>query len=84
IIQLKHEGIQSLSIGRSTNAGSPYTKDSDYTVDMLSGKITCMGNNLKPGTKAFVNYTYADPTKVTAADIIGAVNAAGDRTGMKV
>lgn len=84
IIQLKHEGIQSLSIGRSTNAGSPYTKDSDYTVDMLSGKITCMGNNLKPGTKDFVNYTYADPTKVTAADIIGAVNAAGDRTGMKV
>ncbi|MBJ3556411.1 phage tail sheath family protein, partial [Salmonella enterica subsp. enterica serovar Indiana] len=46
--------------------------------------ITCMGTNLKPGVQAYVNYTYADPTKVTAADIIGAVNTAGDRTGMKL
>ncbi len=50
---------------------------------MLTGKITCMGTNLKPGVQAYVNYTYADPTKVTAADI-GAVNTAGDRTGMKL
>lgn len=30
------------------------------------------------------SYNYADPTKVTPADIIGAVNAAGNRTGMKL
>lgn len=82
-IQLKHGAVQTMSIGRSTNAGNAYIKGTDYTIDMLTGKITCMGTNLKPGVQAYVNYTYADPTKVTAADIIGAVNTAGDRTGMK-
>lgn len=31
-----------------------------------------------------VSYEYADPSKVTAADIIGGVNSAGNRTGMKL
>lgn len=83
-IQLKHGAVQTINIGRSTNAGNAYIKGTDYTIDMLTGKITCMGTNLKPGVQAYVNYTYADPTKVTAADIIGAVNTAGDRTGMKL
>ncbi|MDI5822489.1 phage tail sheath family protein, partial [Salmonella enterica subsp. enterica serovar Kentucky] len=83
-IQLKHGAVQTMSIGRSTNAGNAYIKGTDYTIDMLTGKITCMGTNLKPGVQAYVNYTYADPTKVTAADIVGAVNTAGDRTGMKL
>lgn len=82
--QLKHGALQTVAIGRSTNAGSPYISGTDYTVDMLMGTVTCMGVNLKPGTKAYANYTYADPTKVTAAEIIGAVNTAGDRTGMKL
>ncbi len=84
LIQLKHGAVQTMSIGRSTNAGNAYIKGTDYTIDMLTGKITCMGTNLKPGVQAYVNYTYADPTKVTAADIVGAVNTAGDRTGMKL
>ncbi|CAH5052461.1 Putative prophage major tail sheath protein [Enterobacter cloacae] len=84
IIQLKHGAVQSLTIGRGANATSPYTIGTDYTVDMLTGKIICKGLNLQPGTKAYVNYTYTDPTKVTSADIIGTVNAAGDRTGMKL
>lgn len=83
-IQLKHGAVQTINIGRSTNAGNAYIKGTDYTIDMLTGKITCMGTNLKPGVQAYVNYTYADPTKVTAADIVGAVNTAGDRTGMKL
>lgn len=83
-IQLKHGAVQTMSIGRSTNAGNAYIKGTDYTIDMLTGKITCMGTNLKPGVQAYVNYTYADPTKVTAADIVGEVNTAGDRTGMKL
>ncbi len=83
-IQLKHGAVQTMNIGRSTNAGNAYIKGTDYTIDMLTGKITCMGTNLKPGVQAYVNYTYADPTKVTAADIVGAVNTAGDRTGMKL
>ncbi|QLO44602.1 phage tail sheath family protein [Citrobacter freundii] len=83
-VQLKHGVLQIVAIGRSSNAGSPYTKDTDYTIDMLTGKVTCIGPNLKPGTKAYANYTYTDPTKVTAADVIGAVNTAGDRTGMKL
>ncbi|EBY8261178.1 phage tail sheath family protein [Salmonella enterica subsp. enterica serovar Oslo] len=84
LIQLKHGAVQTMSIGRNTSAGNAYVKGTDYTIDMLTGKITCMGNNLKPGVQAYVNYTYADPTKVVAADIVGEVNTAGDRTGMKL
>ncbi|WP_318367377.1 phage tail sheath family protein [Enterobacter sp.] len=83
-VQLKYGGVQSFAIGRSSNADTPYSKNTDYTVDMLTGKVTCMGENLKPGTRAYASYTYADPTKVTAAEIIGAINTAGDRTGMKL
>ncbi|WP_435951681.1 phage tail sheath subtilisin-like domain-containing protein [Dryocola sp. BD626] len=83
-IQLKHGALQTLVVSRSTNGTSPYTKGTDYTVDMVTGKITCKGSILKPEVKVYVNYTYTDPTKVTSADVIGAVNAAGDRTGMKL
>ncbi len=58
-IQLKHGAVQTMNIGRSTNAGNAYIKGTDYTIDMLTGKITCMGINLKPGVQAYVNYTYA-------------------------
>ncbi|WJY16811.1 phage tail sheath subtilisin-like domain-containing protein [Pectobacteriaceae bacterium CE90] len=64
------------------DAGSaPYVLDTDYTLDQQTGVISRLNKSIDA---ALASYDYADPTKVTAADIIGAVNAAGNRTGMKL
>ncbi|GKT21659.1 phage tail sheath subtilisin-like domain-containing protein [Acidovorax sp. SUPP3334] len=56
----------------------------DYTTDPLTGQITrTLGGAIPAGATLTVGYTHADPTKVTPADVIGAVNAAGHRTGMQ-
>ncbi|EFH3410642.1 phage tail sheath subtilisin-like domain-containing protein [Escherichia coli] len=54
----------------------------NYTVDAGTGVVTCPTVNA--GDTLFATYRYIDPTKITAADIIGAINAAGQRTGMKL
>jgi phage tail sheath protein FI len=62
-----------------------YVEGVDYTIDLVNGRMT----RLKAGAIASgavqlqASYDYADPTKVTAADIIGTVNAAGMRTGLQ-
>ncbi|WP_263063037.1 phage tail sheath subtilisin-like domain-containing protein [Dickeya dadantii] len=64
------------------DAGStPYVLDTDYTLDQQTGVISRLNKTIDT---ALASYDYADPTKVTATDIIGAVNAAGNRTGMKL
>lgn len=61
-----------------------YVLNTDYTADPLTGQIRRKaGAAIAAGATLKVDYSYADPTKVTAADIIGTVNAAGQRTGMK-
>ena len=64
--------------------GQPYAEGEDYVFDAQTGVLTNLGKSIAAGAKAKASYNYADPTKVTAADIIGAVNAAGNRTGMKL
>lgn len=64
--------------------GQPYVEGQDYSLDAQSGAITNLGKSIAAGATATASYNYADPTKVTPADIIGAVNAAGNRTGMKL
>lgn len=54
----------------------------NYTVDAGTGIVTCPTVNA--GDTLFATYRYIDPTKITAADIIGAINAAGQRIGMKL
>lgn len=61
-----------------------YVLDTDYTVDALRGKIVRKaGGSIASGATLTVSYEHADPTKVTPADIIGALDAAGNRTGMQ-
>lgn len=82
--QLSYTALQTLTLSRISGGGSPYILNTDYTVNMHTGELTCLEGALKAGMAVYANFTYNDPTKVTAADIIGAVNAAGDRTGMKL
>lgn len=61
-----------------------YVKDTDYTLEPLSGALVRLkAGAIANGAPAKASYDYADPTKVTQADIIGAVNAAGVRTGLQ-
>ncbi|MGJ5919827.1 phage tail sheath subtilisin-like domain-containing protein, partial [Pseudomonas aeruginosa] len=61
-----------------------YSKDVDYRVDMQTGRLQRLaGGTIPVGGTVQVECTYADPSLVTPADIIGSVNAAGLRTGLK-
>ena len=66
------------------NGGTPtYVLNIDYTLDTLNGTITRVpGGAISSGGAIEVTYTYADPTTVDAADIIGAV-VGSDRTGLQ-
>lgn len=66
-----------------------YTLATDYTIDLRTGKGTRVATGTIPAstvavpTQIKVSYSYADATKVTASDIIGSINASGQRLGMK-
>lgn len=81
--QLAFGAVISLSL-KAAGGGAAYKLGEDYTVDLASGVLTRLRTGGIPvGAKPQAVYEYADPTKVTPADIIGAVNAAGMRTGLK-
>ncbi|EBX1355421.1 phage tail sheath family protein [Salmonella enterica subsp. enterica serovar Okatie] len=77
-IKLAHSATHNVVI----RLGSSTVSSTLYTVDAATGVVTLP--TYSAGTGIFVTYDYIDPTKVTSADIIGAVNTAGDRTGMKL
>lgn len=53
----------------------------DYSIDVMSGEITFAKTPVNPT----ISYTYLDPGKVTAADVMGGYQAAtGKRTGMEL
>ena len=82
-VKLAHGAVANLVLKNNDNTVT-YVKDTDYTVDPVTGWMArAKGGRLAAGASGKVSYDYADPTKVTAADLIGAVNAAGVRTGLK-
>lgn len=82
--KLAHPAAANLVL-KNDSGGATYAEGTDYAVDLINGVITRIKTGTIPAgaATAKATYDYADPTKVTAADIIGAVNAAGMRTGMK-
>ena len=82
-VKLAHGAVAALVVKSNDNA-TTYVLGTDYTVDTLTGELTRVkGGSIVAGASVKASYDYADPTKVTAADIIGAVNEAGVRTGLK-
>ena len=81
---LAHPAIADLVL-KSSDGLVDYAKDVDYTLEPVTGKLTRKtGGAIALGaTVKAVSYNYADPTKVTPADIIGGINAAGNRIGMQ-
>lgn len=78
--KLAHGAVSSVVLKR----GSTLLDATSYDVDAVNGTMVCVGTQIPPGTTVTASYTWSDPSKVTAADIIGAIDAAGQRTGMKL
>ncbi|MBB5017415.1 hypothetical protein HNQ59_000679 [Chitinivorax tropicus] len=84
IAKTTKQGLLTLQL-KSADGTTTYAEKTDYTVDLQSGTLTRVKSgkiSASPATLK-VSYDYADPSKVTAADIMGGVNAQGQRTGMK-
>ncbi|EBX6017953.1 phage tail sheath family protein [Salmonella enterica subsp. enterica serovar Dortmund] len=79
--KLAYCGVSNVEF-RISGAGTKNLNPADYTVDAATGIVTCP--TVSVGETVLISYKRLDPTKVTSADIIGSVNTAGDRTGMKL
>ncbi|AVO60655.1 phage tail sheath subtilisin-like domain-containing protein [Pseudomonas chlororaphis] len=83
LLQLEHGALQLLTI-KSVDGNTTYDLDTDYTVNMLTGRVARLpAGTIPANAQVKADYTYADPSKVTPADIIGGVTIAGRRTGLK-
>jgi len=83
-LQLANPALQSLTL-KSADGSVSYTEGTDYTADKVRGRVTRMpGGTIPAGAHVKASYTHADPSKVTAAEIIGAVNGLGQRSGLKL
>jgi uncharacterized protein len=82
-LALAHIGVASVVV-KSVDGAITYVAGTDYSLDAAAGVITRLGTDtLAAGASVKVDYDYADPTKVTAGDIIGTVDVGGNRTGMQ-
>lgn len=70
---------------KSADGKTTYVSGTDYALDAVSGIVSRLpGGAIAAGASLLADYSYADPTQITAADIIGGVNAAGNRIGMQL
>lgn len=82
-LQLGHGALQALTL-KSADGVITYVLGTDYSVAMLTGKVKRLAGGAIPANgQVKADYTHADPSLVTSADIIGAVNVAGQRSGLK-
>ncbi|MFL1515296.1 phage tail sheath subtilisin-like domain-containing protein [Pseudomonas prosekii] len=82
-LQLAHGDVQRLQL-MPVEGVDAYVQGTDYTVNMANGTVTrLLTGSLPANAQVKADYTYTDPTQVTAADILGGVTIAGRRTGLK-
>lgn len=83
-VKLAHGALQSITV-KPDAAGTAYEAGTDYEVTALTGQLKRVpGGQIPAQGKIVVDYVYADPSKVTPADILGAIDAAGRRSGLKL
>ena len=84
-INLGHMGVSNVVV-TSSPAGTTYAANTDYTLDAVNGVVTIVGTgaggHITAGATVLVAFNYADPSKVTDTDVIGAITA-GVYTGMQ-
>lgn len=68
---------------KNTAGTSTYKDGVDYLLEPKTGRVTRLADgSIQVSETVAVTYKWADPSQVTAADIIGGVNDAGRRTGI--
>ncbi|WP_030129126.1 phage tail sheath subtilisin-like domain-containing protein [Pseudomonas sp. QTF5] len=83
LLQLAHGALQTLQI-KSADGSVTHKQGTDYTVNMLTGQVRRLATgSIAANAQIKADYTHADPSKVTPADIIGGITLAGRRTGLK-
>ena len=79
-INLGHMGVSSVVV-TSNPAGTTYVAGTDYTLDVVNGTVslvpTSSGGHIAAGASVLIAFNYADPSKVTDADVIGAISGGG-------
>lgn len=76
-------GMVSEVVVKDATGTTTYVAGKDYTLNASSGVITRLADGGIMATDSVkVSYTWLDPSKVTAADIIGSVGASGRRSGI--
>lgn len=79
VIKLTECGINNLVITKGETTAEP---EKDYTFD--GSEITVVADGvLSQDDTVNVAYEYADPSKVTTADIIGGIDVDGNKSGIK-
>ncbi|PIQ25418.1 phage tail protein [bacterium (Candidatus Blackallbacteria) CG13_big_fil_rev_8_21_14_2_50_49_14] len=82
-LSLAHPHIANLVL-KNTGGTVTYVKDTDYSVDPVTGKVTRIPTgDITAGQAIEADYDYADPTKVLASDIIGGTSVGGQRSGIQ-
>ncbi|EGY4502225.1 phage tail sheath subtilisin-like domain-containing protein [Salmonella enterica] len=80
--RLAHGMVSEVMVKNSTGT-TTHVAGKDYTLDASSGVITRLADGgIMATDNVKVSYTWLDPSKVTAADIIGSVGASGRRSGI--
>jgi len=83
-VRLDHPAVIALTSLASSDGKTAYQRGVDYDLDCATGGLQRRESGAIPaGATVLASYSYADPAQVTVADIIGAVDAAGLRTGLK-
>jgi len=82
-LTLEHPGVANVVV-KNQDGTTTYELDTDYFLDPANGKISRIaGGAIAAGQTLNMSYDWADPSKVVAADVIGTIDAAGNRTGLQ-
>lgn len=83
LLQLGHGALQALAL-KSADGETSYVAGTDYEATLLTGRVKRLaGGAIPANAQVQADYSYADPSLVTPAEIIGAVDVAGRRSGLK-
>lgn len=78
------ENVRNVVVKNSPAGTTTYVAGTDYTVDAKAGTITRLAAGAITATGAVkVSYDYSDVAQVSAGDIIGATDFAGNRSGLQ-
>lgn len=81
---LAHKALISATVKNQAKSQT-YVEGTDYTLDKALAKITRKTTGaIAAGATLSVTSEYADPSKVTAADIVGTITGGGIRSGLQL